>query len=340
MNKIKPFDAEIEQSISFSWNGNQAYGNRIIIYEKESMAILFDDTIESFNYTHTIPPNTLENGKHYLIQCQVYDVEWIESSLSDKMYFYTFKTPQFYFNEIPKTIRSSSLNTSVTYYQDNFENLLSYKFAIYDSSKTLLLESDTMYDIDNLAYSFKGLQNDTIYYIRCSGITYYGMDVDTGYVEIFVSYEAPGVYSRIYAECDYDNGCVRYRTNIVIIRPSDKGDTEFTYEDGKIDLIDKTLIYEEGFCIENDFTLKLNGTELYRNGDVITLKNKDNYVKITAFIYPDGSIRYKLIVPNAISQYIQYTNPLFCSSKDKITIVLRRINNIYQIKSYQEGGSS
>lgn len=75
INKIKPFDAETDHDITFSWNGNQAYGNRIIIYEKDSMSILFDDTVESFHYTHTIPSNSLENGKCYIMQCQVYDVE-------------------------------------------------------------------------------------------------------------------------------------------------------------------------------------------------------------------------------------------------------------------------
>lgn len=340
INRIKPFDAQLEQSISFTWNGNQAYGNRIAIYEKETLAKVYDNTIETFSYEHTLSPASLENGKCYMIQCQVYDVEGIESAWSDKYYFYTLKTPEFSFREIPDVVRASSFQASITYYQESFENLLSYKFAIYDSAKMLLLETDTMYDPEDLSYSFKGLENDTIYYIRCFGVTFHGMEVDTGYERIFVAYEAPGVYSRIYAECDSDNGCVSYFTNIVIIKPSPESDMDFTFEDGKINLIGKKLIYDEGFCIEDDFTLKVNGTDLYRSGDVITLKNKDTTLKITAVLSPSGQIRYKLIVPNAVSQYIQYSNPLSGSSKDNITIVLRRIHQIYEIKAYKEGGGT
>lgn len=340
INKIKPFDAGFDQMISFSWSGNQSFGNRVIIYDSETMSAVFDNTVKSFSYYHTIPADTLINGKCYIVQCQVYDVEWIESNISDKYYFNTLKTPVFNFVEMPgNTIRNSSYSTSVTYYQENFELLHSYKFAIYDSSKTLLSESDTIYDPDDLSYTFRGLQNDTEYLIRCYGVTVNGMDVDTGYVKVFVTYESPGVYSRLYAECDYDNGCVNYHTNINIIQPSESGDTDFEYEDSKIILLGKTLIYDEGFCIEKDFTLKLNGTGLFRNGDIITLKNDKTWLKITAYIYDDSSIRYKLIVPNAVSQYILYSDPLFCSSVDKITIVLRRINNLYQIAAYHEGGA-
>lgn len=340
INKIKPFDALYDQIISFSWGGNQAFGNRIIIYDRDTMNTVYDHTVKSFSYSHTLPANTLENGKCYVVQCQVYDAEWIESVMSDRYFFYTFKTPVFIFDEIPgNRIRNSSYSASVTYYQEDFELLHSFQFSIYDSSKTLLNESETMYDTDNLFYTYKGLQNDTEYLIRCCGITVNGMDVDTGYVKIFVSYEAPGIYSRLYADCDYENGCVNYHTNINIIQPSEAGDRDFSFENSKIILSDKILIYDEGFHIENDFTLKLNGTELFRNGDIITLKNDKTWLKITALIYEDNCIRYKLIVPNALSWYILYSAPLFCSHTDNITIVLRRINHLYQITAYCEGGA-
>lgn len=112
-------------------------------------------------------------------------------------------------------------------------------------------------------------------------------------------------------------------------------------ENGTINLIDKTLLYKDGFQIADDFTLKIKGSALNRNGSIITLKNKEKKeVEISGIICPDNSVRYKLTVPNSVSRYILYTSPLFLSSKDNVTIVLRRIHQLYQIKAYKEGGNS
>ena len=42
---------------------------------------------------------------------------------------------------------------------------------------------------DNICYTYKGLDNNTFYYIRCMGATVNGMELDTGYVEIHIKYE-------------------------------------------------------------------------------------------------------------------------------------------------------
>ena len=63
IQKIIPFDANMDYEISLSWTGNRAHANRIIIYDNDSNAILFDDLVSSFALKHTIPAYTLTNGK-------------------------------------------------------------------------------------------------------------------------------------------------------------------------------------------------------------------------------------------------------------------------------------
>lgn len=333
INRIKPFDADCDTAITFSWIGFQPYSNRIVIYENTTMSIVFDHTIESMLLKQNIPAYTLQNGKTYIIQCQVFDENGNSSELSNKHYFNTYTTPQFLFDNINdgETVTTASCSASVLYYQPEAEPLYFYRFALYDSYKTLIFETDDIYNTDNISYVYKGLNTETIYYIRCYGVTLNGIDVDTGYVEINVNYGIKTSYARIYVENDSGESKINYRTNLNIIFPEND---DYEYDEGKINLIGKTIVYKEGFKIDTDFTLKISGNYLYRQGDVLILKNEDTDVRITSYIYDDKTIRYKLIVPNGISNYILYSNPIQCSNDALITILLRRIKNIYAIDAF------
>lgn len=64
VNKITPFDAEMDKEIGFTWNGSQSYANRLIIYNADSMEKIYDKTITTFTHSHTIPAGTLKNGSN------------------------------------------------------------------------------------------------------------------------------------------------------------------------------------------------------------------------------------------------------------------------------------
>ena len=258
INKIQPFDANRPYEISLSWNGNRAHANRILIYDNGTNNLVFDDTVSSFALKHIIPANTLTNGKKYVIQAQTYDVENIASPLSDKVLFYTFETPDFYFNNIPENgkVTNASFSASIYYYS-------SY---LYDSTKKQLLESNILNDSFDISYNYRGLENNTFYYIRCLGVTVNGMELDTGYIEISVKYENPNTYSRIYSTALPSQGCVQIASNLIIIQYN--GTESFEYPNGMIDLRDKTLYYDEGFLIEDDFTVIIRGLNLWQNADI------------------------------------------------------------------------
>lgn len=339
IQRIQPFDATKDYEIILSWMGNRAYANRIYIYDYETNNLVFDDTVSSFSLTHIIPARTLQNNKRYTIQAQTYDVENVASSLSNKVLFYTFATPDFYFEDLSDNpiISNSSFTATVHYYSDDWEDISKYTFYLYDATKKQLLKSDEMTD-DDISYAYKGLDNDTVYYIRCVGVTVNGMELDTGYVEITVKYEDPNVYARIYATPVPSRGCIQVSSNLIIIQYN--GTDEFEYIDGMIDLRDKTLYYDEGFLIEKDFTVIIRGINLWQTADIFKMCNGNLGLTLSSRIYQEDKLRFRLMVPNGISNYLLYSDELVFSNSDMVTIMLRRKNDVYQLKAFLEIGFS
>lgn len=338
--RIQPFDATKDYEITLSWTGNRAYANRIIIYDYETNGTVFDDTVSSFSLTHLIPANVLRNNRKYVIQAQVYDVENIPSALSNKVLFYTFATPDFYFEDLSDNpiIDNSSFTATIHYYSDDWEDISKYTFYLYDATKKQLFASNEMTDDSDISYTYKGLDNDTTYYVRCTGVTVNGMELDTGYVEITVKYEDPNVYARIYATSLPSQGCIQVSSNLIIIQYD--GTDEFEYIDGMIDLRDKILYYDKGFLIENDFTVIIRGINLWQTADIFKMSNGNNGLTLSSRIYQEDKLRFRLMVPNGVCHYLLYSEELVFSNSDMVTIMLRRKNNVYQLKAFLELGFS
>lgn len=341
LQKILPFDANYDYEISISWLGNRAYANRIIIYDYKTNATVFDDKVTTFNLKHTIPANTLTNAHQYIIQVQTFDVEDIASPLSDKVMFYTFETPEFYFRDIAENslIDNSTFTASVYYYSPDFEDVNKYVFYLYDATKKELLRSDEIIDNNeyNMNYTYRGLDNDTVYYIRCTGVTVNGMELDTGYVEIMVKFENPNTYARIYATPRPEQGCIQVSTNLIIIDYT--GADEFDYVDGTmIDLRDKVLYYDQGFNIEGDFTVLIRGMYLWQTKEIFRMANDKFSLSLSSRIYTDGTLRFRLLVPNGIGNYLLYSEPLVFNNEDMMTICIRRVNDVYLLKVFEELG--
>ncbi len=335
--RISPFDATKDYEITLSWSGNRANANRIIVYDNDTNNVVFDDTVSSYALKHKIPAYTLQNNKKYTIQAQIYDIENIPSALSNKVLFNTFATPDFYFEDLSvnSVISNSSFTATVHYHSDDWENISKYVFYLYDASKKQLLVSSEMTDVYDISYTYKGLDNNTVYYVRCVGVTVNGMELDTGYVEITVKYENPNTYARIYATPLPTQGCIQVATNLIIIQYN--GTDSFEYTNGMIDLRDKTLYYDEGFLIEDDFTVIIRGTNLWQDADLFKMNNGNLGLTLSSHIYSNGTLRFKLLVPNGISHYLLYSEELLFNNDDMVSISIRRKNNIYQLKIFVGG---
>lgn len=336
IKRILPFDANKDYEISISWLGNRAHSNRIYIYDNETNILVFDHTVSSYALKHTIPAHTLANGKKYVAQIQMISGENTLSALSDKILFYTFETPDFYFENISNKsiVDNSTFNASIHYYSSDWEEIGKYVFHLYDASKKLLSSSKELIDDINISYSYQGLDNNTVYFIRCTGVTQNGMVLDTGYIEITVKFENPNKYARIYATSLPTQGCIQVATNLVIIQYN--GTDSFNYIDGMIDLREKTLYYDKGFLIKDDFTLLLRGMNLWQTADILKMNNGQLGLTLSSRIYTDGTLRFRLLVPNGVGNYLLYSDPQVFENTDMVTIALRRKNNVYQIKIFIE----
>lgn len=337
INKIIPFDAKSDYSVSISYIGNLPHSNRIIIYDAVTMVVVYDQVKNGLALNHIIPANTLTNGKKYAIQCQVFDSLNNASPLSDKAYFYCLTTPSFYFNGISNddTFRSASIYATLVYDQAEGEEINEYRFYLYDDLKNLLVESETFYTNDNMNYAYRGLTDDRFYYIRAVGSTVNGILMDTGYIKIFINYENQKDYKLIDAQCNDQNSVVTYQTNFIVINPSDI-DEEYEYKDGFINLIDKTLVYDKDFIITGNFTLSIRGKDMYRSATILKCSNNMTSFTLSSYIYDDDSMRYKLAVSNGLCNYILYSDPIIPSKDDIVTIHIRRINHVYQLKCFVE----
>lgn len=339
--RMSPVDSTKDFVISMTYSGTLPYSNRIILYDATTLAVLYDNTIENLNYSieQTVPANTLTNGKKYAVQGQVFDINGKASALSDKMYFWCLATPSFYFDGInnEQIIDTASIYANLVYEQSDWEDIGEYRFYLYDEVKQLLVESETFYGTDHLTYAYRGLSDDKFYYIRAVGTTVNGIQMDTGYIKIFINYENPEDYKLIYAECNEQNSMVTYQTNFVVINPSDTT-AEYEYENGWINLIDKTLTYDKDFIVNGDFTMSIRGKDMYRNATILKCSNDTMGFTLSSYIYDDGSMRYKLLVPNGLCNYILYSEPIMLEEQDIVTIHIRRINNIYQIECFVEWG--
>ena len=335
INKIIPFDATFNYTLSMSYIGNIPYKNRIIIYDARTLQVIFDHTETGSGLEHVIPPNTLSNGNKYAVQGQVIDSYGTESALSDKTYFWTASTPLFYFQNVndEDTITTASLYAELVYDQAEWEDIAEFRFQLFDEVKNLLTESEIFYNTDNMNYAFRGFENENFYHIRAVGMTTNGIILDTGYIRIYIKYKNPSDFSNIYAKCNEKNSVVTYATNFTVINPSKSeipGESnEYEYDNGFINLIDKTLVYDKDFIVNGDFTMSIRGINMYRSTTILKCSNSNYGFTLSSYIYDNKQMRYKLTVPNGVCNYILYSDPIMPEANDIVTVHIRRINNIY-----------
>lgn len=339
INQITPFDASLGGVIGMTYNGELPYRNRVIIYDAVTLETVYDKTVTNYNLEHTLPADVLQNGKKYAVQGQVFNSQGVASELSDKGYFWTFTTPLFYFSNISNedVLNKASFFAHLLYAQIEGEKISEYKFYLYNDVRALLLESETFYNDKNFNYAFKGLTDDKVYYIRAEGITANGINLDTGFVKVFVNYEKPEDYKLIYAECNNNNSVVTYQTNFTVINPTLPSDGNpdaagnYDFENGYINLIKKTLTYNSEFIVPGDFTMTIKMKMYGANSTLLKCSNSDCGFTVTTPMDDSQNIRFKLSVPNGICNYILYSNPITYNILDIVTLHIRRINNIYQL---------
>lgn len=260
---IPSFDPTYDATINFYYNDNQPYKNRIVITDNSTSDIVYDKTQDSMRLYVTIPANTLTAGKQYLAQVQVYDIDGNYSNLSDPILFYCFTTPVFKFTDINDNdvYRNASINLSLSYSQEQNEEIKDYQFALYSEDKILQSSSDVIYSSTLSSYTFYGLKNNTKYYLRAYGETIHGMKIDTDYIGINVQYNVIPANVAFQITNMYKNGSIRIETNILSVG-YELENNNYSFKDGMLTLKNNSLTYNEGFEIADNFSLFVEAKKL------------------------------------------------------------------------------
>lgn len=276
---IPSFDAAVGADIPFAYDGEQVFGNELVIMDNSTGAQVYSKKSSVMKLVHTIVPGSgLQNGKYYACKVRVYNKDNVASSWSSLRSFYCFTTPVFTFTNMVRDqiLGNSEYTLQMSYVQAEKEPLNTYNVILYNSSRVQLSKSATMYGTAELEYGLHDLMDATQYYVRCLGETLNGMVADTGYIPFSVKYIVPTYWSYVDLTNNKNDGTVRISSNIRTVEGefSGNGDPIFI-DNGKIDLRKDgdQVVFEQGFGVQGNFTAKMLGADFELNETILSLRD-------------------------------------------------------------------
>ena len=66
------------------------------------------------------------------------------------------------------------------------------------------------------------------------------------------------------------------------------------------------------------------------------MSNGNPGLTLSSHIYSGKKLRFRLTVPNGVSRYLLYSDEQVFANTDMVTVIIRRKNNIYQLKVLAE----
>lgn len=343
---IEPFDVNVGTTIKFSWTGNQVFGNKCIILDNETNEEVYNHYIDSYKLEHILDLSKIKgmvNGKKYVAFITVFDQDGNESDLQTMgQVFLCLKTPEYKFINVTEgqTLAASSYGFQLSYIQENGELLDSWQMTVYDITNNVLSTSGVKYDTTDLSYTFSGFTSKSQYKIRAVGRTVNGFSIDTGYVVFSVTYDLAAVFSMLDLTNLPKSGAILIHSNIISADGKIKNEPE-VYIDGKyVDLTNNTLVYDEGFLFEGNFSLALYAYHITPNIPFFKFYSNENEYFEGIITYRVGRIGttewigyLELQISNGITTYMVNSNMI--STIDENTILgfcLVRENGYYNLQ--------
>lgn len=258
---IKPigiFDATIGTTVYFYMSTSNVslteYEYFIYNGKDDTEACHFIGNAESLNYnintgysfsTSLASGNLKNQATNYYIKLRVKiagDISF--GDWSSAVSFYCKEKPTLGFvgmtaNEVtPITMYAAVFELQYTYDLEQAETLKNYKYYFYDSEKKLL-ESSVEYPgaITNTLSQY-GLKNDSTYYVRGTGTTKNGYELDSGYYEIHVKFSDISNSYALEAVNNAEKGCIEISSHFISIEGIPSGDYAFETDESGMTSID------------------------------------------------------------------------------------------------------
>ena len=343
---ITPFDATNSYDVTFSYSGGaQAYYNQLVITEDETGLNVLNEVTQTLQLKHTIPADLLSNGTKYIAQILVYDVDNNLCASTPIVHFMCLKTPSFSFTNVVQNqiMKSPSYTARLSYSQENNEKLQEYNVTLYSISKVALMSSGINYNTDEILYTIMDLDDDTQYYIRATGTTVNGMNVDTGYILFSVDYILPDDWCFVDLQNRPDIGAIQIRSNIVTLEGRCTVDP-VPFVDGEyVDLTgDAQVIFDDNFNMSGNWTIIGSVYGCIDRAYILIASDGKNDIRVQYRVDEfdgQGLVAYmQLTNTNKIGEYIIYSNYIPLPNDDDILVfcVLRQ-GNLFDIKLVNKG---
>ena len=278
------FDATQAHVFTFNvYSGSQITGSKLTIKNNATLETVYDGTITSYAFEHTVPANTLTNGVYYQASIQTMDAQGNFSPASNIIQFYCYSAPTLVFNNIPT---ANIIGT-----------LISTSGRLYNTTTTV----PTVF-----AYTFSGFNNGEDYVVEVNAATVEGTQITTGKQTVFVQYSQPGMFSSLYLTNNCKNGYITVQANVIGINgeadPMPPNYQKIGTETVVILEDNEYVQWTEGYEIPENYTLRIWGLFGDSLRDIIKNKFPTKYFP-TAFLtnaqknYVEVGIRYDLTYP-------------------------------------------
>lgn len=333
---ISAFDASTDYVVTFGYSGNQCIKNRIVVYNSSTAAVVYDNTVTTYQLSHTIPSGTLTNGTSYYCTITAYymsnSTEYNVVSSSSNVWK-CLTTATWSFNGLSEgtVIGNSYYTFTMTYSQAQSETVNEYYIVLYNQSGTVYWSSGALYD-SSASTPVTGLPNDTILYARAYGTTVNGLALDTGNISVSIDYVSPTLYSVAYLESDKWHGWVKVTTNVLDIEGTGTG--TYSFIDSKyVDLSasGSSVTFSENFNLAGDFIVESLCRGASANESVMILSGTDLLITITfrSGEFESGTLFFAEL-KESNSGYTLYSNMIDVPvSTDFIHLWVQRKSGLY-----------
>ena len=323
------FDAAKDKIINFTWTGNQAFKSRLRIYDNITNGLVYDETQESFKLSHIIPLGSLINGEGYYGIISVFDVNDVESQLSNAWMFYCYSTPIVTLNiKNDQIVRNSSYDVVINYFQPEGEQLDAYKLYLYNGQHELVYSTDIIYNISSMTVSLTGLEDNTDYYVQVEGSTINGLEFLTEEYHFYVEY----INANVFMVCGLENvdGKIQVQSNVIAIEG--KCTIDEKYIDGAIDVRTGYVEFDDNFQLSENLSLLLTGYDFQINEMICNIGNTA-YVYFRQGLYESTNNQpkyyFELLSPTGLSTYRIQSEFINDTSA---TICVQKVSDLYNIK--------
>lgn len=347
---VNAFTALAPHTFSFvSVGGNQVVKNEIKIINNNGGEIVYTNIQETYQFSQTVPSNTLVNGVYYAVAFRTYDVDNGVSEWSNYVPFYCYTTPTLSLNINENDILSSAIYDVILTYSQEQEELLDYaKFSLYTINGVLVQESKEIYNTNvpplTINYMLNGMEDGQSYKLIVTTVSVNGTVV-TKQVDFSIKYIQPSLFSLLELEPKNCDGYIDISSNFISIEGITNPSTpNYVVIGDNIELdnigadydiahttTSKWVKWDNGFNTPKNFTLKYWFTPSNSDATILKLCNTEN-TECLALNFHRGSnydyINLATLSGTNITKQINHIN-----GTDQIFLWVRVIDNLWDFRA-------